>query len=168
MQKNNLNDLGSLRQKRKKFVREFSWAIPNIEAIKAIRKYAPIVEIGSGGGYWGYLIEQDGTSIELFDNRTDTFQKIWKVSQQGGPEVLSRYFNHSLLLCWPPYNSTMASDCLRNFQGKYVIYIGEPEGGCTADDDFFMILKEHFKLIETVEIPQWPNIHDSILIYKKK
>jgi hypothetical protein len=156
-----------LPQKRREYVRDHSWAIPTLEAIRVIRKYAPIIEVGAGGGYWSHLISLDGTTTVTLDNQTNTYQKTWRSSQRGGAELLHLYSDHSLFLCWPPHDSSMASDCLLAFKGKYLIYIGEDQDGCTADDQFFSILKESFLEIEIVRIPTWPNIHDQLRIFKR-
>jgi len=71
-------------------------------------------------------------------------------------------------------------------QGEYVIFVGEGECGCTADDAFFelmevgcmqylaelwggltMTVQEEWHLVETVDIPRWPEIHDSVQIYRR-
>jgi len=60
----------------------------------------------------------------------------------------------------------MASDTLRQFRGDTLIYIGEGEGGCTADDMFFDRLDE-WKHIETIDIPQWDGIYDRLSVYQR-
>jgi len=157
----------NLRQKRREYVRDYSWAIPSELAIEAIRKYAPIIEVGAGGGYWSYLISLDGTSVVAVDNESESFQKKWIKTENKGPECLEFYPQQSLFLCWPPYNTPMASDCLLQHKGKYLIYIGECDGGCNADAQFFNILRNEFKLIETIEIPTWPNINDKLWVYQR-
>ncbi len=45
--------------------RLFGWAIPSIEAINAIQEAVgnrPVVEVGAGTGYWGFLLKQAGVS----------------------------------------------------------------------------------------------------------
>jgi len=32
---------------------QYSWAIPDVRAIKAIQAFGPVVEIAAGKGYWG-------------------------------------------------------------------------------------------------------------------
>jgi hypothetical protein len=38
--------------------RKYAWAIPDERAIRAMYQYGPIVEIGAGKGYWGYLLRK--------------------------------------------------------------------------------------------------------------
>jgi hypothetical protein len=97
---------------------------------------------------------------------------------------------HALMLCWPPYSETMASDCLDTFQGDTVIYIGERQNGCTGDDKFFEDLTGNVSGTEdeqtgewwvdgvelvvdwketiTIAIPQWEGIHDYLTIYQRE
>lgn len=46
----------------------------------------------------------------------------------GGPDVLSRHPDCNLFLCWPPEDNAMAANCLKQFQGEFVLYIGEGLG----------------------------------------
>lgn len=38
-------------------IEKYSYAIPNHDALSIIKKYGPIVEIGSGSGYWAHLLK---------------------------------------------------------------------------------------------------------------
>lgn len=73
----------------------------------------------------------------------------------------------TLLLCWPPYDSKMASQCLRAFQGDSVAYVGEHEGGCCADDAFFKALEKGWENVREVDLPQWPGMHDYLSIWRR-
>jgi hypothetical protein len=61
----------------------------------------------------------------------------------------------------------MGANCLKNYRGNTVIYIGEDAGGCTGNDEFHGILDREFKLINTQEIPQWYGIHDVMFVYRR-
>lgn len=126
----NISDIEEiyLRKNRREYIRDYSWAIPSELAIKTICKYAPIVEMGAGGGYWAYLISQNGIPITALDDCSESYQKRWIEAKKGTPDSLKNYSDHTLFLCWPPYSSSMASNSLEEFSGKNVIYIGEEEG----------------------------------------
>lgn len=163
---------------REGMVRKYSWAIPNEEALQTIARYAPILEIGAGTGYWAYLLRQMGVEVAALDlnppredsdcNPHHPFQSTWThVRKPFGPG-LAVYHKHALFLCWPPYDSPMARRWLLRYPGDTVIYVGEWRGGCTADDDFFFHLERLFEPIEYVSIPQWPGLHDSLSIWRRK
>lgn len=161
---------------RQEMVHQYAWAIPNVCALNAIAALSPIVEIGAGTGYWSNLLQQMGATIWPFDKdppgpggeneykHSTTFTTVI----QGGPEVLDRVRCRTLFLCWPPYDDPMAANCLYRHRGPYVVYIGESEGGCTADEAFHTTLDTFWSSVHHVRIPQWPMVHDSMSIFKRK
>jgi hypothetical protein len=165
-------------------VREFSWAIPTPDAVEAIAKLAPVVEIGAGTGYWAALVAGAGGDIVAYDThpfgtktdkdgnhyRHDEFLP-WFPVQVGGVEALRRPGNRqtrTLFLCWPPLSKPMAAQCLRAFRGEYVAYIGEGKYGCTADGKFHRILDAKWDLVEQVDLPNWDGLHDGLGIWKRR
>lgn len=89
--------------------------------------------------------------------------------QQGTPDILKNFsIQTALLLCWPPYNTSMAYDALVKFKGNVLIYIGEGRDGCTGDDKFHDKLIKEWDLYLTIENPTWVDIYDSVFIYKRK
>ena len=61
----------------------------------------------------------------------------------------------------------MASDCLSNYSGNIVAYVGEGNGGCTGNDEFHYQLAAHWDLEREVQIPVWYGLHDSLFIYRR-
>jgi hypothetical protein len=158
---------------RDRLVREYAWAIPNEQAIAAIEDCGPIVEIGAGGGYWAALIHAAGCDIVTYDtappeagsNRwADT---IWYRSSVGGPEKAADHPDRVLLLIWPPYNTPMAADTLDAYTGDTVIYVGDRDGGCTADDRFHQLLEHRYSNIGCVTLPTWPARCDDLTIWQR-
>lgn len=154
---------------------QYAWAIPNEEAIETLVKYSPIVEIGAGTGYWASLVREAGGVIFPFDSApphkgTNAFRhKVeFMAVLEGSVEVLDRFRDFTLFLCWPPYNESLAYNALKRFKGKYLIYVGEGAYGCNGTNEFFDELKENWKEIKTVRIPQWDGIHDYFEIYERK
>jgi hypothetical protein len=49
--------------------------------------------------------------------------------------------------------------------GRTLAFIGEGEGGCTADDEFFRLL-ETGEEVESIPLPQWDGLHDHLTIYR--
>jgi len=170
---------------RDKLVNLFAWAIPNEEAIDEIIKYSPIVEIGAGNGYWASLIKEKGGEIDAYDKNPPKNDNADNINidnvfftkttiihypvQKGDESILKqdKYNDYTLLLIWPPMDRT-ARRCLRYFKGKHVIYIGEDNGGCTANQSFFDSLYLNFNEIKEIKIPQYPYINDKLTIYERK
>ena len=113
-------------------------------------------------------------NYENFDiNKTDIDMKKYQYDcveaiKQFGDEV-------DFILCsWPPYAEKMAYDALiemRNHKHLKMIYIGENEYGCTADDNFFEAIKysnlmnTDKKFIKAMNsFIQWYGLHDDLYI----
>lgn len=174
---------------RNRCCREFAWAIPTEEVIRAIVELGPVVEIGAGRGYWAWCIEQLGGDVVAYDSRPAWHPQAWDDNGwlrgrmeekkeefsthqwfpvlEGGPEKVTEWPDRTLLLCWPPYSNDMASDCLKP-RPKRVVYVGEGYGGCTGDDEFHETLDNSYVGIDAHIIPQWDGIHDSVEIYELK
>jgi len=152
-------------ERRLEFVKKYSWAIPNDDALDFLVSVSPIVEIGAGTGYWASLIQEKGGTIYPFDiqpynnawcdgNHTDVFL--------GGPESVLNFQDCTLFLCWTPYDDTLASDTLKLYTGDRVVFVGEWDDGCNKDDEFFRILGSDWKLEKRIEIPRFPGVNDEL------
>ena len=154
---------------RGRLIYEYSFAIPNDEAVAAISKLSPIVEIGAGSGYWAHLLKSAGAVVYPYDDGSwhHDWKKTWTEILPGGPEKAMLHPEATLFLCWPPM-SNMAFHALSLYFGNTVAYIGEGYGGCTADDEFHEALSSDWREIESIKIPQWGGIHDDLTIWKRK
>ena len=155
--------------------RTYSYAIPSNEFHKVIGVLCgdKIVEIGAGTGYWAKYLSQFGFDILAFDQiegRSQYCDDIYYYHVDlGGPEVLSWTSDRTLLLCWPPYDTSFAYDCLKAYTGNYVISVGEGYGGCTGDDKFHNLLEEEWEVIHgNYDCLNFYGIHSSEYIYQRK
>ena len=158
--------------KREELRQKYSFAIPNPAALATLVQHSPLIEIGAGNGYWAHLVTKAGGTIQAFDkypeNNPYKFKKKYFDVQVGSERVLLKSpENLTLFLCWPPYNKPMATRALKYFRGNQLIYIGEPSGGCTGDEDFHQTLNSEWILKKTVPLPQWPSIHDQLFAYQR-
>lgn len=172
---------------RDRLTREFSWAIPDPLSLAFIAEHARgrVVEIGAGTGYWAHLLTTMGMQVQAYDAHpvgqvrnhyhdpapdrrwAGELGRAWFGVQQGRPWHASRWPHHTLMLSWPPYTSLMADSALRHYRGDRLIYIGEGEGGCTADDAFHARLARDWSLLAEHRPLQWSGIHDWILVYER-
>lgn len=173
---------------RDRFVKRYSWSVPDPEAIEFIVEHLDgraVVEIGAGTGYWAYLLNQAGVQIDAYDiepvplgennwHPKEDAPVEWYPVRQGNENVLSlpEYHDRTLLLSWPPYDKPMASDALKLYRGKQLIYIGEWRG-CTGDKDFHDMLDPHDEIeVEWQQtgrcrLVQWEGMHDRIYVFER-
>lgn len=157
--------------------RDYSYAIPSdkiAQAIKDICK-SDVIEIGAGLGYWAKYLEQFDINVLAFDPKGSDRAGYFNNDQEfhpvieGGIEQVPDNSDRALLLCWPPYKDPVAYEALSIYKGDYLIYIGESEGGCTADDMFFELLDKEWELVySNHEVMDWWGLHSAEYIYKRK
>ena len=160
---------------RNSLVRQYSWAIPNQEAILYLVSLSPIVEMGAGTGYWAHLITQAGGDILAFDKEPHYNLQAdyeWTEVLQGEvtrlKSTLVRYPDRTLFLCWAPYNNNFAYRCLKSYKGNKLVVVGEGQGGCTANDKFFKLLHKEWEVDKEIDILQYEGVHDYLVGYVRK
>ena len=157
-------------------VRKYAWAIPCEAALTALSQRAPLVEIGAGLGYWAWLLRKQGVDIIAYDHAAPTAtgdanrdgNELWTAVLHGTPAVLEQHADRALFLCWPDYDSPMAADCLKQYRGQTVVFVGESEGGCTGNYAFFQLLERDWEHEQAVELPQFEGLHDYLSVYVRK
>ena len=185
---------------------QWAWAIPDPQVITFIVEWLAgrsVVELGAGSGYWAWLLAQSGVDVRAYDRapighedswfkgtrgsrsaQSTAPPKEWHPVFEGDESVLALPENADrvLFLCWPNYNSTFAYDALKAYQGDYVIYVGEGDGGCNGDDLFWMLVEGATPWLDDVvphieqewdrdascQMIQWSGIHDNLTIYKRR
>lgn len=132
-----------------------------------------IVEIGAGRGYWAYMLEQAGVTVHPYDmhvpgdtsyffNTSGTFTDV----HRGDHNAVRDHDSDVLFMSWPSYDEPWAYEALRAYRGDMVIYAGEGDGGCTADDAFHDLLESDWTWLSTSSKHMtWWGIHDTLTAY---
>jgi hypothetical protein len=170
-----IEQVPSVRNARTTLVGRYAWAVPSQGALDVLATLSPIVEIGAGSGYWAHLLAARGADIVCYDaappvTLTNRFghHRAWFDIDEGGPDEVDGHSAATLLLCWPPFRSTFARECLERYQGETFAYIGEPVNGCTADAGFHEHLERHWVQVEAVRIPTWPGFSDRLVVHRRR
>lgn len=166
---------------RHEFCLKWAWAIPSEEALRVVAALSPIIEMGAGTGFWAAKLQELGADVLPFDlnppaegsghhgsNNDWHSPGTWTKVYRGGVPRAGRHSDRTLLLCWPPYDTKMAYESLRAYQGSQVVYVGENSGGCTGDEAFHNRLYRDWEQVKEVDIPQWPGIHDTLTVWRRK
>lgn len=158
---------------RNKLVKQYAWSIPSPQAIEALVSRGPIIEVFAGTGYWASLIKKAGGDIIATDLKPgrnewcDANPPYTSISELGAVAAAIAFPERMLFMSWPPMDDA-AYRCLRAYQGPRLAYIGENAGGCTASDKFFDEVEGPFwEHEETISIPQWFGLHDTLNFYRR-
>jgi hypothetical protein len=167
-------DPSNVRDYRRELLAEFSFAILTDAMVQALKQYSPLLEVGSGTGYWAYELRQAGADIVVTDPAPYSGiaydpTKIWLEPERIDATVaVSKYPGRTLLMVWPSLERPWAHEALEAYEGDALIYVGEGYGGCTADDAFHELLEARWTETQQIDMPQWWGLHDYCAIYRRQ
>lgn len=173
---------------REELVRRYAWAIPDPATLAFVVAHAGprIVELGAGTGYWAWQLAQLGLDVVAYDlhppdqpgstyhsprdeqwRPTLAPRPVFHPVRRGGTPRALAHPDRTLLLCWPPYATPMATRALRAYQGDRLVYVGEGPGGCNGDDRFHTQLDRWWREVDTHRPVQWWGVHDWVTVYDR-
>jgi hypothetical protein len=189
------NNRGQIRQH---LTHKYAFGVPGDEALECLARYAPLVEIGAGTGYWARCLRERGVDIVAYDTMGDSWRSwfrpsilaetrrggtraiearpdaqrvdpvLWTEVVQGGPEVLEGHAERTLLLCWPDPWSGFDDVSLLAFPGGRVAVVGEPGEAGPGSPGFQARLQRSWQRIETAPVPRWPDSEDRLTVYGRR
>lgn len=178
-----LHWLGGNREEYKIFADRFdmcgtySWAIcspGDVAWLKGILGGRGVVEPGAGTGYWAWQMEQAGIDVAAYEPEVQGpvnhfARRTWTSLLRDDHSAPKHHPDRALFLCWPSYAEPWAAQALACYSGDLLIYCGEGEGGCTADDEFFHLLEAEWEEVSdsAAHVSYW-GIHDYLTAYRRK
>src|SRR5712675_167177 len=140
-----------LAERRRELASLFSWAIPNVRALEVLAAHAPLIECGAGMGYWSGLLRARGVDVLAYDaappgrSSKNAYHRAarapWtKIHKLSSVAAARRHRERTLVLCWPPYDDDTAS---------------------------YAELRLNWTLRETVDLPRWPRLRDTLMVYRR-
>jgi hypothetical protein len=155
----------------------YSWAIctpGDMTWMKEILGGRGVVEPGAGSGYWAWQMEQAGIDVAAYEPNEQGpgnhfARRTWTALLRDDHSVSRHHPDRALFLCWPSYAEPWAAQSLACYTGDLLIYCGEGEGGCTADDGFFELRDAEWEEITDcpAHVSFW-GIHDYLTAYRRK
>jgi len=113
-------------------------------------KNKEIVEIGSGNGYWAYLLRKQGLTVHCVDNLLSAWRTMWigdTITADGVaflrspparllPDIGKGAKDAILLLVYPQVSADFTSKVINSYEGDTIIVAGTQNGnGFTAFKD---------------------------------
>lgn len=161
---------------REAFIKNFSFSIPCLEAIEAIKIYLgkKILDPMAGTGYWAKILSLAGLDVIATDiaypseNEYTFINQYYPIRKLRATRAIRKYPDRNIFLSWPPYASEDGTHLLQAMHlDQIVALIGEGAGGCTGSDSMFNYLDRNFKTLADIGIPQFDGIHDYLSIHQK-
>lgn len=149
-----MDALASLREP---FREAYGYVLATDEVMRVLAQFlAPlgrVLDAGCGSGYLAHELARrdvDVLAVDLFDPLVPSeagttrfpIRQRYRLDAQGSAVDYLGHDVGAVLLCWPPLKRPMAHELARRMRpGQVLVYEGEPEGGCTADDAFFACMR---------------------------
>lgn len=171
------------------YVKRFGFVLVNNRMLDDMVNYLEgkkVLEIGSGNGFLAKCLQDRGIDVIPTDNLSwenkdeSLYATGWKDKHYTEIEELDylaamrKYIKDvdAVLLSWPVYRDWLAYHVLRLCLHYNVplIYIGEQEMGCTADDKFFQYIDNcdiSFERLSNFYLPFYGMYDDVYLIQQK-
>lgn len=162
------------------FVDKFGiFGLPCKEFFEWVSNYAnnrSVYDLGCGTGYLAYGIKKTNPKLDVIaiDSYKTKFggsgaldcHTSWVDIVKGDVmDVISLIENSVVIMSWPDLYSDMAWNVAKHLPlSNELFYIGEHQGGCTANDKFFNDYE-----LEDIDVRwfKWYGIHDDIFKVKR-
>jgi SAM-dependent methyltransferase len=164
---------------REHYVREFGFVILTQEThevlVQLLESYK-VLDAGSGTGYIAKALENAGINITAADSDTGSygFAARHKRDIDADTSTLLPGDYDAVLLAWPCYATSFGHQVISAMKpGQLLVFQGEGQGGCTADDAFFDELDNRWTWLEGPSKglnkghAQFPGIHDRWSVYQR-
>jgi len=174
---------------RKRFLAEIGFCLVTAEVIDGLAILLAgkkVLEAGSGSGWLAARLGERGINILAADwtdyrtadrssKRGYPIRDVFRLDHHGNAVDLLPGDYDTVLLVWPNCETQFAKNVACAMRsGQALIYEGESEGGCTADQEFFQYLRNSFNpsVSEMAELNKnhrtFPGVHDKWWIGTKR
>ncbi len=155
--------------------------MPSYESLEVIKQSAgnrAVVEIGSGNGYWTYMLRRIGLSVSAVDNLQSEYRTLWigdTLATDGEKYLMEKKGckDDVLLLVYPIVSSDFTSRILDSYKGDTICVAGtQNRSGYTAFkdrtiDEYVKAEKPDYKKIIQIPLPSFPGKDEALFVFER-
>jgi hypothetical protein len=162
---------------RQELARRYAWSIPSPGDMAWLSQTLDgqgVVEVGAGAGYWAWQMSQVSVDVVAYEPNDAADNKFVEDTEyfpllRDDATAAKHHPDRALLLCWPSYGDPWARQALDAYKGDMLIYVGEGDGGCCADDDFFALCGSDWHEVgASPHHVTWWGIHCRMTAYRRR
>ncbi|KAF3905910.1 hypothetical protein ABW21_db0200202 [Orbilia brochopaga] len=161
------------------FMHHFGCVCPSyesIEVIKTLSKKRSIIDMGSGNGYWTYMLRRAGLTVAAVDNMQSLWRTMWieDTVVEDGIKYLKRKNSGKedvLLLVYPIVSLDFTRQILAGYAGDVICIAGtQNANGYTAFKDvtvaeYFEKEMKHFERIVQIPLPSFAGKDEALYVF---
>lgn len=167
----------------------FGCAVPSYESLEVIKQIASgdkrkgreervVLEMGSGNGYWTYMMRRMGVEVTAVDNEQSEWRTMWI-----GDTVIADGEKHLkenkgcrksvLLMVYPIVGGDFTAKVLSAYQGDTVVVAGtQNRNGYTAFKDrtiseFMSAERPGFEKVVQIPLPSFPGKDEALFVFER-
>ncbi|MCJ1404640.1 hypothetical protein MMC11_007866 [Xylographa trunciseda] len=164
------------------FMHHFGCVVPSYESLEVIKQIARkrvVVDLGSGNGYWTYMLRSLGVVVQAVDN----LQSVWRTQWIGDTIVKNgdRYLheengceNAVLLLVYPIVGSDFTTKVIEAYKGATICVAGtQNRNGYTAFKDrtiaeYMATERTEFDKTLQIPLPSFAGKDEALFVFERK
>ena len=164
------------------FMHHFGCVVPSHEALEVIKQVARggrVLEIGSGNGYWAYMLRRTGLTVSAVDNLQSEYRTLWigDTIVQDGEKYLKAEKGAKaavLLLVYPIVGLNFTSKILEAYKGDVVCVAGtQNKNGYTAFkdrtiDEYMLAEKPEFEKTVQIPLPSFAGKDEALFVFERR
>ena len=164
------------------FMHHFGCVVPSYEGLQIIKQKAekrPVVEIGSGNGYWTYMLRRLGVSVQAVDNLQSEYRTLWisDTIMKDGEMFLKDEKGCKdavLLFVYPIISSGFTSKILETYEGDTICVAGtQNRNGYTAFkdrtiDEYMRAERTEFQKTIQILLPSFAGKDEALFVFERK
>ena len=163
----------------------FGCVVPSYEGLEVIRQVAAagkkrdVIEIGSGNGYWTYMLRRQGVEVRAVDNLQSEYRTLWigDTIVKDGERFLKD--NHGgkdavLLLVYPVVGAGFTAKVLDAYKGDTICVAGtQNRNGYTAFrdqkiDEYMEAERPEFEKTVQVALPSFAGKDEALFVFERR
>lgn len=166
------------------FMHHFGCVCPSHEALELIRRISAgrtVLDIGSGNGYWSYMLRRHGCEVLAVDNMQSRWRTVWIGDTIVADAI--KYIQTQrdgagkkdvLLMVYPVVGAGFTAGVLEAYRGDVVCVAGTQNGnGYTGFkgetiDQWMEREREEFEKIVQIPLPSFAGKDDALFVFRRR
>ncbi|KAF3911878.1 hypothetical protein AA313_de0209888 [Arthrobotrys entomopaga] len=164
------------------FMHHFGCVCPSYESIQVIKNVSRkrrIIDMGSGNGYWSFMLRQEGLKVVAVDNMQSLWRSTWiyDTVEADGTKYLKENSSGKddvLLLVYPIVSLDFTKQILAEYAGDTICIAGtQNANGYTAFKDvtvteYFEKEMKEFEKIVQIPLPSFAGKDEALYVFERK
>lgn len=151
----------------------------SLEVVKAVSRGKTVLDVGSGNGYWTYMLRRQGCDVLAIDNGQSDWRTLWigdTIKEDGARYVQKRPRPETdiLLLVYPVVGLDFTTSILNAYKGDVICVAGTQNGnGYTAFknetiDTWMARERPEFGKVAQLPLPSFAGKDDALFVWRRE